>query len=165
MSAPKKRLMVSPTCSVAGSFCIRKKKELLVLPILPWHIPLHGYCVNTHYPSDPSRDKPLPHRLFTQTLEEDNARHCETPFHQSLGPRPLTRIFHPCKALSNATSEFLRSSSQSADLVSFLLLMLSSRVGSWYSSPWASCGFLTPQPCSFLCKPRDPGKLLQFGHK
>ena len=27
-------------------------------------------------------------------MEEAHARHCEAPFHQSLGPRPLRRIFH-----------------------------------------------------------------------
>ena len=41
----------------------------------------------------------LPNRLFPQTLEEANARHCEAPFHQSPGPRPPIRIFNPFQGL------------------------------------------------------------------
>ena len=40
------------------------------------------------------RPNALPDRLFPQTLEETNARHCETLFHQALGPRPPVRIVH-----------------------------------------------------------------------
>ena len=69
------------------------------------------------------RDAALPDPLFPQTLEEANARHCETPFHRSLGPRPSNTIFHThthFRALSSATIGSLMCSSQSANLVSFL---------------------------------------------
>ena len=73
----------------------REEKELAMRPVLPWHIPLHGGCAQTHtihrIQIGPNA---LPDRLFPQTLEEANARHCETPFRQALGPRPLIQIFH-----------------------------------------------------------------------
>ena len=106
-------------------------------------------------------------RLFQQTLEEANARHCETPFHQALGPRPLVRFFHThtLQGFIQRNNWIFEVLCQNCDIVSFLPLMLSLRVGSQFSSPasvaafifqrafafWTSCGcFTTHSPAHFF---------------
>ena len=147
----------------------QEENELAVRPILPWHIPFHGRCAQIYlvYRIQVGPNA-LPDRLFPQTLEEASARHHETTLHQKLEPRPPKHFSTHFKALSNATTGYLRCYSQSANLVLFLPEMLSLRVevvvffsgifgclhfpeGSVFL---ASCGFFTPQPCSFLCQHR-----------
>ena len=177
MSALKKGLKVSPT--VASSFCIRKKKELAMRPVLPdtFHS-MDAVRENTHYPSDPSKARRLPDRLFPQTLEEANAGHCETPFHQALGPRLPLRVFHTHQGFvqrNNWIFEVLFPKCQSC-LVSSSDVVFPRGVAAFFSCilwlPSISRGFLLsgppvafsfPQPCSFLCRPHTflPSLLLR----
>ena len=103
----------------------------------------------------------LPDRLLPQMLKKVNTGHCRTLPKRS-GQDLLERIF-------NTFQSFIQRHNRIFEVrVSFLPRMLSSRTGSQHCSPaplaafiferafafWASCGFLTPQPCSFLCKHR-----------
>ena len=157
MSALKQELKVSLPGNVAGLLLNQEEKELAMRPVLPWLIPLLGCCAQTHtvhrIQVGPNA---LPDRLFPQTLEEANASHCKTLAPQSTRAQTSFLEFSThLRTLSSATIGSLRGSSQSANLVLFLPMMLS-RVESWYSSPaslaafilqrafpfWASCGFL-----------------------
>ena len=153
-----KGLKVSPTSTVACSLCIRKKKSSPCGPYFPgtFHS-MDAVCRHTHDPSGPSEAD----RFLPQTLEEANARHCETPFHQALGPKLLIRIFHThSRALSSATIGSLRYSSHKVLMLFrfFLRCCLYAWCRSIHCSPaplvsfifqkafafWASCGFFTP---------------------
>ena len=93
---------------------------------ISWHNISRAMCaVRKHTLSGQT---PFPDRLFPQTLEDARARHYVTPIRLGLGPRPQIKSFHThFRALSSAATGSLRCSSQSAHLVSFLLLMLSTR--------------------------------------
>ena len=83
-------------------------------------------------------EKELVHKLSRKPTTATGDR----TFSKALGPRP--------RALSNATIESSRCSSQCANLVSLLPLMLSTRVGSSYSSPASLDAFIFQRAFCFL---------------
>ena len=88
-------------------------------------------CANTQHPSDLRRAKRPP--KSTSPASSDGSK--LQPLGNSPSPQYLGRdlsywLSANFRALSNAAIESIRCSSQSANLVSFLRLMLSSRVGS-----------------------------------
>ena len=69
-----------------------KEKELAMRPALPWHIPLHGLCAQTHtihrIQVGPNA---LPNQLFPQLWRKPTPAIARDP---STMQRPLIRIFH-----------------------------------------------------------------------
>ena len=132
-------------------------------------------CVNTHYPSDPSRGKRPPRSACPTNFEGSRHWPLRTLPPQSTRAKTLEHEFSThFRALSNAML------SQSANLSRFFHRMLSSHGVAVFFSRILSClhfpeGFCflgllrllkPPQPCSFLCQNHItlPSLLLQCFH-
>ena len=169
---------------IIGSFS-RRKKELTTRPVLPWHIPMHGDCSQTHALSriqiEPNA---LPDRLHPQNVGERLClHHCEASFHQlepTLSHRSsAVRLFQALQGFvqsHNWVFEVLFPQFQSRFISSqnvvfaFWVIKILSTVYSRIHLPKGLC-LLTciwlpysPLPYSFLCGARTipPIRCLQF---
>ena len=151
MSALKEELKVSLPSIVAGSFWIRKKKSSPCGPYFPgtFHsadvVPEHTLSRGPSWAKRPPRSAFF-HKLWRKQTPAI-ARHPST--NHSCRDLWFT-TFHTFQRFIQRNIGSLRCFSQGANLVSFLPRMLSSRVGSLYSSPASLAAFIFQKGFSFL---------------
>ena len=108
----------------------QEEKELAMRPELPWHFHSMDLCANTHYPSDPSGANALPNRPFPANIGGSQRPPLRDTLPLSTQAETSNTNFPHTHTLQGFVIGSLRCSSPSANLVSFLPRMLSSRVGS-----------------------------------
>ena len=150
----RKARKVSLSGTIAGSFWIRKKKELSMRPVLPWHIPPHGCCAQTHHPSDPSRAKHPPRSAFpTKLWRKPTPAIARHSLHKALGPTPPVRILHTPQGFVQCHTQIFEVVfpkwwsglvSPPRGIVVFSPASLAAFIFQRAFAFWASCGFLTP---------------------
>ena len=72
----------------------QEEKELVMRPVLPWHVPVHGCCAQTHTMHRVEvGPNALPNRRLPQIPEEANSSVWRKPFPEVLWPETFNTKF------------------------------------------------------------------------